>query len=86
MSRVICKDVGGSYGIKVHVYPDEVAVAAMSRILGRPVKFVADRFESFGSDIHARDHRITGRIAVDAEGRILGFDIDDRTGIGPYSV
>ncbi len=84
--RVICKDVGGSFGIKVHVYPDEVAVAAMSKIIGRPVKFVADRFESFVSDIHARDHRITGRIAVDADGKILAFDIDDRTGIGPYSV
>jgi carbon-monoxide dehydrogenase large subunit len=84
--RVICKDVGGSYGIKVHVYPDEMAVAAMSRILGRPVKFVADRYESFASDIHARDHRITGRIAVAADGAILGFDIDDLTGIGPYSV
>jgi carbon-monoxide dehydrogenase large subunit len=84
--RVICGDVGGSFGIKVHVYPDEVAVAAMSRILGRPVKFVADRFESFASDIHARDHRIKGRVAVDAEGKILGFDIDDLTGIGPYSV
>jgi carbon-monoxide dehydrogenase large subunit len=84
--RVICKDVGGSYGIKVHVYPDEVAVAAMSKVMGRPVKFVADRFESFVSDIHARDHRIKGRIAVDADGRILGFDIDDLTGIGPYSV
>jgi carbon-monoxide dehydrogenase large subunit len=84
--RVICKDVGGSFGIKVHVYPDEVAVCAMSRIMGRPVKFVADRFESFASDIHARDHRLTGRIAVDAEGKILAFDIEDRTGIGPYSV
>jgi aerobic carbon-monoxide dehydrogenase large subunit len=84
--RVICKDVGGSYGVKVHVYPDEVAVAAMSRIMGRPVKFVADRFESFVSDIHARDHRITGRIAVMNDGRIIGFDIDDLTGIGPYSV
>jgi len=84
--RVICRDVGGSFGIKVHVYPDEVAVAAIARILGRPVKFIADRFESFASDIHARDHQITGRIAVDAEGRILGFDIDDLTGIGPYSV
>ncbi|MDP3547552.1 MAG: molybdopterin-dependent oxidoreductase, partial [Phreatobacter sp.] len=84
--RVICKDVGGSYGIKVHVYPDEMAVACMSRIMGRPVKFIADRFEAFGSDIHARDHRITGRLAVDAEGRFLAFDIDDLTGIGPYSV
>lgn len=84
--RVICKDVGGSFGIKVHVYPDEMAVAAMARILGRPVKFVADRYESFASDIHARDHRIKGRIAVNADGRIIGFDIDDLTGIGPYSV
>lgn len=84
--RVICKDVGGSYGIKVHVYPDEVATVAMSRILGRPVKFIADRFESFCSDIHARDHRIKGRIAVMNDGRIVGFDIDDLTGIGPYSV
>jgi carbon-monoxide dehydrogenase large subunit len=84
--RVICKDVGGSFGIKVHVYPDEIAVAAMARILGRPVKFIADRFESFVSDIHARDHRIKGRIAVDATGKIVGFDVDDLTGIGPYSV
>jgi carbon-monoxide dehydrogenase large subunit len=84
--RVICKDVGGSFGIKVHVYPDEVAVAAMALILGRPVKFIADRFESFVSDIHARDHRIRARIAVEADGRIIGFDVDDLTGIGPYSV
>lgn len=84
--RVITRDVGGSFGIKVHVYPDEVATVCMSRILGRPVLFVADRFESFASDIHARDHRLTGRIAVSRDGRIIGFDIDDLTGIGPYSV
>jgi carbon-monoxide dehydrogenase large subunit len=84
--RVICKDVGGSFGIKVHVYPDEVAAVCMARILGRPVKFVADRLESFASDIHARDHRLKGRIAVMNDGRIVGFDIDDLTGIGPYSV
>ena len=84
--RVICRDVGGSYGIKVHVYPDEMAVVTIAKILGRPVKFIADRLESFASDIHARDHRIKGRMAVDAEGRITAFDIDDLTGIGPYSV
>ncbi len=84
--RVICKDVGGSFGIKVHVYPDEVAAVCMAKILGRPVKFVADRLESFSSDIHARDHRLKGRIAVMNDGRIVGFDIDDLTGIGPYSV
>ena len=58
--RVICTDVGGSYGIKVHVYPDEMAVAVIAKIMGRPVKFIADRLESFSSDIHARDHRIKG--------------------------
>jgi carbon-monoxide dehydrogenase large subunit len=84
--RVICRDIGGSYGIKVHVYPDEVAVAVIARIMGRPVKFIADRLESFASDIHARDHRIKGRMAIDAQGRITAFDIDDLTGIGPYSV
>lgn len=84
--RVVCKDVGGSFGIKVHIYPDEMATAALSVLLKRPVKFIADRLESFVTDIHARDHRITGRIAVTKDGEILAFEIDDRTGIGPYSV
>ena len=84
--RVICTDVGGSYGIKVHVYPDEIATAVIAKMLARPVKFIADRLESFTTDIHARDHRITGRMAVDADGRITAIDIDDLTGIGPYSV
>jgi carbon-monoxide dehydrogenase large subunit len=84
--RVICGDVGGSYGIKVHVYPDEVAVAVIAKIMGRPVKFIADRLESFSSDIHARDHRIKARMGVDADGCITAIDIDDLTGIGPYSV
>ena len=84
--RVICGDVGGSYGIKVHVYPDEVATAAIAKIMGRPVKFIADRLESFTTDIHARDHEIEAKIAVDETGRILAFDIDDWTAIGAYSV
>ena len=84
--RVIAKDVGGSFGIKVHVYPDEMATAAISVILRRPVKFVADRLESFLSDIHAREHRAKIRIACTREGQILAFDLDDLTAIGPYSV
>ncbi len=84
--RVICKDIGGSFGIKVHVYADEMATAALAKLLKRPVKFIADRLESFVTDIHARDHRIKGRIAVSKDGDILAFEIDDRTGIGPYSV
>ena len=84
--RVISPDIGGSFGIKVHTYGDEIATAALSVMLRRPVKFIADRLESFVSDIHARDHRVDGRIAVAADGEILAFEIDDLTGIGPYSM
>jgi carbon-monoxide dehydrogenase large subunit len=84
--RVIAKDVGGSYGIKVHVYADEMATVALSVMLRRPVKFVADRLESFLSDIHAREHRAKVRLACRADGEILAFDLDDLTAIGPYSV
>ncbi|MEJ8836966.1 xanthine dehydrogenase family protein molybdopterin-binding subunit [Ramlibacter sp. AN1133] len=84
--RVICKDVGGSFGIKVHAYPDDFATVALALLCRRPVKFVADRIESFTSDIHARHHRVKGRIAATREGEILAFEIDDLTGIGPYSM
>ena len=84
--RVICRDVGGSFGIKVHAYPDDFATVALAMLLQRPVKFVADRLESFVSDIHAREHRIKARIAATKAGEILAFEIDDLTGIGPFSM
>jgi carbon-monoxide dehydrogenase large subunit len=84
--RVITKDVGGSFGIKVHTYADEMATVALSKLLKRPVKFVADRLESFITDIHARDHRVKARIGVKNDGTITAWEIDDLTGIGPYSV
>jgi len=84
--RVIAKDVGGSYGIKVHVYPDEMATAALSVMLKRPVKFIADRLESFLTDIHAREHKAKIRLACTRAGDILAFELDDMTSIGPYSV
>ena len=84
--RIVTKDVGGSFGIKVHVYPDEMATAALSKMLRRPVKYVADRLESFTTDIHARDHRVKARVAVRKDGTITAFQIDDLTGIGPYSM
>jgi aerobic carbon-monoxide dehydrogenase large subunit len=84
--RVITKDVGGSFGIKVHTYADEMATVALSKLLKRPVKFVADRLESFITDIHARDHRVHARIGVKKDGTITAWEIDDLTGIGPFSV
>src|SRR5215212_1352868 len=84
--RVVTKDVGGSFGIKVHTYADEMATVALSKLLRRPVKFVADRLESFITDIHARDHRVNAKVGVKRDGTITAFEIDDLTGIGPYSV
>ncbi|MEZ5657158.1 MAG: xanthine dehydrogenase family protein molybdopterin-binding subunit [Burkholderiaceae bacterium] len=84
--RVFSQDVGGSFGLKIHTYGDEMATAAAAMMLRRPVKFIADRFESFVSDIHARDHRVDARLAVDHQGRIQALEIDDLTGIGPFSV
>lgn len=83
--RVVCPNVGGSFGVKIHVYADEVATCAISRLLGRPVKFIADRIESFVSDIHAREHRIRARMALGPDGEILGYDAEDLFGIGPFS-
>ncbi len=84
--RVIARDVGGSFGIKIHTYGDEIATAVAAKLLRRPVKFIADRLESFTTDIHARDHRIDGKIGIDREGKIVALEIDDLTGIGPYSM
>jgi aerobic carbon-monoxide dehydrogenase large subunit len=84
--RVLTKDVGGSFGIKVHTYADEMATVALAKLLRRPVKFVADRLESFVTDIHARDHRVKAKIGVKRDGTITAWEIDDLTGIGPYSV
>ena len=84
--RVICRDIGGSYGIKTHVYGDELATCAIAMLLRRPVKFVADRAESFLSDIHSRDHRVVMKLALSKDGTIHGFEFEDTLAIGPYSV
>jgi carbon-monoxide dehydrogenase large subunit len=84
--RVVCPDVGGAYGIKLHLYPEDICVCLLSRRLGRPVKHVADRMEALLGDIHARDHLVTARMALAADGAILGFDVADTMPIGAYSV
>jgi CO/xanthine dehydrogenase Mo-binding subunit len=83
--RVVCPDVGGAFGIKQQLYGDELAVCVLSKILQRPAKFVADRIESFSSDVHAREHFVTARLAVAANGRFLGMEAEDCFGIGAYS-
>ena len=83
--QVITPDVGGAFGMKLAAYPDEMAVAAIAVLLGRPVKFVADRLESFVSDVHAREVKVKGRLAVDASGTLLAMDVAVLHGMGAYS-
>jgi aerobic carbon-monoxide dehydrogenase large subunit len=84
--RVLTPDVGGGFGVKLHVYDDEMATCASALLVGRPVKYVSDRLEAFTSDIHARAHDVDAAIALDADGRILAFALDTLTETGAYSV
>ena len=83
--QVITPDVGGAFGMKLSTYPDEMAVAALSTLLKRPVKFIADRLEAFVSDVHAREATVKGRLAVDAQGKLLAMEVAVRSGFGAYS-
>ncbi|MBX3552190.1 MAG: xanthine dehydrogenase family protein molybdopterin-binding subunit [Pseudolabrys sp.] len=83
--RVVAPDVGGAFGMKLCAYPDEMAVAAIAVLLGRPVKFCADRLESFVSDNHAREARVRGRLAVDTDGKLLAMDVAVLSGFGAYA-
>jgi carbon-monoxide dehydrogenase large subunit len=83
--RVIAPDVGGGFGLKIHIYGEDMATIAAALLTGRPVKFIADRLESFTSDFHARGHRVKARIAVSRSGDITAIEMDDLYGIGPYS-
>lgn len=83
--RVIAPDVGGSFGMKLHLYNEEMAAVAASLILHRPVRFLADRLESFVSDIHSRDHHVRARMALDKQGMILAMDVEDFAPIGAFS-
>mgnify|MGYP001565604932 FL=1 len=83
--RVICPDVGGSFGIKIHVYQDDMAACALALVLGRPVKFVATRRESFLSDIHAREQTVSVEVAAQADGTLTAMRAAITAAVGPYS-
>ena len=83
--RVVAPDVGGSFGIKIHVYQDDLAACALALVLGRPVKWVATRRESFLSDIHAREQTIRIEVAAERDGTLTGMRASILAGVGPYS-
>ena len=81
--RVISPDVGGGFGLKVHVCEFAVVVWA-SKLVRRPVKWTASRSETFMSDAQARDHFSTARMAFDEAGRILAIEVDTIAALGGY--
>jgi carbon-monoxide dehydrogenase large subunit len=84
--RVTTPDVGGGFGQKAHVYPEEILVAWLARRLGAPVKWAEDRNENLLAASHARDQFVTARLAADAEGRVLAVDVDVTCDQGAYGV
>jgi carbon-monoxide dehydrogenase large subunit len=82
--RVIAPDVGGGFGSKIFIYPEEVVALWASRRVGRPVKWVADRSEAFLSDAHGRDHVTHAEMAFDADGKILGLRAKTVANLGAY--
>ena len=82
--RVVTGDVGGGFGMKMFVYGEYPLVMYAARKLGRPVKWTADRAESFLSDAQGRDHVTQAALALDKDGHILGVKVDTIANLGAY--
>ena len=82
--RVVAPDVGGGFGSKIYHYAEEAIVTWAAGKLKRPVKWTADRSESFMSDAHGRDHVSTAEMAVDAEGHFLALRVSTMANMGAY--
>jgi len=83
---VLAPDVGGAFGIKMHLSPEEVVVSLLALRLGGPVKWVERRRENFEASIHAHEQRLRVELAADREGRILGLRARILSDVGAYSV
>jgi len=82
--RVIAPDVGGGFGSKIFHYAEEAIVTWASKQLDRPVKWTADRSESFISDAHGRDHVTHAEMAMNDAGDFLGLRVSTRANLGAY--
>jgi carbon-monoxide dehydrogenase large subunit len=82
--RVIAPDVGGGFGSKIFIYPEEVVALWASKRVGRPVKWVSDRSEAFLADAHGRDHVTHAEMAFDADGKILALRAKTIANLGAY--
>ena len=82
--RVVVGDVGGGFGMKTELYPEDAVVAWAARKIGRPVHWRASRTEDFLSANHGRDQHNEGELALDADGKILGMRVRIVGNVGAY--
>jgi aerobic carbon-monoxide dehydrogenase large subunit len=82
--RVIAPDVGGGFGSKIFLYAEETACIWACKKVGRPIKWTAERSESFLADAHGRDHVTTAELALDGDGRILALRAKTKANLGAY--
>ncbi len=82
--RVIAPDVGGGFGSKIYIYPEEIVCLWASMKTGRSVKWTSTRTEAFLTDAHGRDHITTARMGFDADGKITGLKVDTIANLGAY--
>lgn len=83
--RVITPDVGGGFGQKIPLYREELATAAASKLLERPIRWIETRRENLMAALHAREDIVTVRAAVKADGTILGLDVEILADLGAYA-
>ena len=82
--RVVTKDVGGGFGTKTFNYREYPLLLEAAKRLGHPVRWVCDRSEHFLVDSHGRDNLVHARMAMDADGRFLAFEVDLKANLGAY--
>ena len=82
--RVVAPDVGGGFGSKIYHYAEEAIVTWGAKKIGRPIKWVAQRSESFVSDAHGRDHITRVELALAKDGKFLGLRVDTKANMGAY--
>jgi len=82
--RIVTPDVGGGFGMKAFLYPEQLLVLYAARLLGRPVKWNSGRSEAFLSDTHGRDNVTHGELALDAEGKFLALRVKTVANMGAY--
>src|SRR6266481_213882 len=85
-SDLVAPDVGGGFGVKAVLYPEDVALCVLAMHLGRPVKWIEQRREAMQASAHARDHHYAVRAGFDPSGRLLALDVRAPCNAGAYSV